>query len=74
MKEQDPGDLFNVTDDGNEDLSSSLFSIVKENKLTFVPIQNQENAEENNARESWNRKSVQQRKSISYLTLNSHLR
>jgi len=47
---------------------------MKENQLRFVPLQNQENNEENNARESWNRKSVQKRKSNSYLVPNPHLR
>jgi len=56
------------------DSSSSLFCIMKENQLRFVSIQNQENNEENNARESWNRKSVQKRKSNSYLVPNPHLR
>jgi len=45
-----------------------------ENQLRLVPIQNQENYEENNGRKSWNRKSVQKRKSNFYLVPNPHLR
>lgn len=69
-----PDDLFKVTDDENEDTHSSLFCVMKENQIQFVPIENIENNEEHNARENWNRKSARQRKSTSYLLPNPHLR
>jgi len=74
MTKQIPRELFDVPDDSHDDSNSSLYCIVKENQLRFVPIRNQENSEEIKATESWNRKSAQQRKSNSYLLPNSHLR
>lgn len=65
---------LNVTgDDDNEDSQSSLHCVMEGNQLKFIPVEDDVN-EENKARESWNRKSSQQRKSNSNLIPNTHLR